>query len=704
MNGYRYVDAGKDPAGRTRVVTKALEETSAPVVVMPQFSSYFDPALFGQHVPGDPLVIIPPSVARRKLFSSHMTRFRFETVDAADPTSIKTIVKLIKENRCTVIFPELAPSSDGLPGRVSDAAAAAIASTEAVVIPARAVNSQYTMFSPASRRINCVAPPPVRLHFGERMSFAGMTREAARLAIERALRDVMAESEIQDCTLYDSLVDAGRKWGWHRTFSIEPDGSRLKRKDFLLRVELLAGVFDKMGAEGERIGIMLPNTAMTLASIIGMQHAGRIPAMINFSMGSRALLSCCAAVSATKIVSSRRFVSEGKFEPLVEAMEAGGVKFVYLEDLVAAVPKRDKLSAAAAAFIARTRSNRREDVDRGKVAIVLFTSGSEGAPKAVALTYANFQANIAQVRATLPFLSTDVMLAVLPMFHSYGLSTGVLMPIEAGMAIAFYPTPLHYKNIPHYASDVGATVLLGTNSFLAGYAKSADSFDFSVMKTVVCGGDKLRESTASLWRNKFGIRILEGYGVTECSPVVGVNRRGRYKFGSIGQCLPLIETSLKPVEGVEGAGRLVLRGPNIMAGYMQPDGSLVAPEDGAYDTGDICSIDDEGYITIEGRAKRFAKIGGEMISLAHIEEAAQEMWPDDALAVVSIADEAKGEQLVMLTERKDAVREELRVGLTSRGLPEIAVPKRVVYVEALPRIGVGKTDYTAAAKIAADSK
>jgi acyl-[acyl-carrier-protein]-phospholipid O-acyltransferase/long-chain-fatty-acid--[acyl-carrier-protein] ligase len=290
----------------------------------------------------------------------------------------------------------------------------------------------------------------------------------------------------------------------------------------------------------------------------------------------------------------------------------------------------------------------------------------------------------------------------MPMFHSFGLNTGTIMPLSTGMPIAFYPTPLHYKKIPQYAYEVRGTVLLASNSCMAGYAKNAEPFDFFEMRYVICGGDKMRESTSKIWYEKFGIQVLEGYGVTEGSPVVGVNRHGRNMSGSIGLPLPCVRTSIAPVDGVVDAGRLVIRGPNVMKGYITSDGSITpAPEEG-YDTGDIVTINDEGFITIIGRAKRFAKIGGEMISLAQVEEAVQSVWPDETHAVVSIPDETRGEVIVVVTERQNPDRDELRVALTQKGLPELAIPKKIIPVEALPRIGVGKIDYQAAAGIAVE--
>lgn len=672
------------------------------VVVAPHFASVLDPVLFGTYLPCDPTVIIPPYVKRDKRISPFLKLFRHETLDTDDSACAPKLTEILRTAKCCVLFPEVGPTPHGILGKVSAAIADVLSETKAVVVPARAVCAEHTYFSNTGDVLRTASQPRITLFTGRALRISD-GRLSPQLELERVVRDVMAEAIWDKRPLFEMMLDMREKWGREKIITTDPDGTSLSWNGLMIRIAFLARLFEGQLSGGDRLGIMLPNTSMTLASIIASQRAGAAPAMINYSMGSRALLSGCETAGVKRIISSKRFIAEGRLDPLVSAVEAGGVSFSWLEDMVAGAPSSTKLKAAASAIFAKPMSAQAAREEAEKTAVVLFTSGSEGTPKAVALSHMNIQANIAQVRTSLAFNKDDVMMAIMPMFHSYGLSTGVLMPLATGMRIAFYPTPLHYKKIPKYIRDCGGTVLLGTNAFLAGYAKSADDFDFPCLRTVVCGGDKMRESTYSLWREKFGIRLLEGYGVTECAPVVGVNRPGRYKLGSIGIPLPMIETSLTPVEGVEGAGRLVLKGPNIMAGYLSAQG-ITPPPDTGYDTGDICSIDENGFITIEGRAKRFAKVGGEMISLAHVEEAAQEVWPDDALAVVTIPDETRGETIVMLTERADPSRDEMRAGLTERGLPEIAMPKKIIHVDAMPKIGVGKTDYNTAAQIARDAR
>jgi acyl-[acyl-carrier-protein]-phospholipid O-acyltransferase/long-chain-fatty-acid--[acyl-carrier-protein] ligase len=689
---------------RAESLERALQSGER-VIVVPHYASFIDPVLFGLFLPGKPTVTVSPSLARKKWFARVKDCFDHAVIDMNDPASLRRIDDLWKRTRFIVLFPEPEPTTNGLLMKLSEIASAAIRDSGARVIPARAVNTQFSRFSRMGERLVRRRFHKVSLLCGEARKIsdeiggdAKSRGKKAMLALDVMMMDMMAESVWDKKPLFDTILEQRALWGAKHVMAIEPDGSRIDWNGFITRIFLIERIIGKISKGGDMIGIMLPNSLMTLASIIACQHGGRTPAMLNYSMGARSLIAACDVAKVRMMITSRRFVEEGKFTPLVAALESAGIAPAYLEDEVSKIGAAEKISCLLSALFASPTPNAANAAK--KTAVVLFTSGSEGTPKPVALSHLNIQANTAQVRSTLDFFATDVMLDVMPMFHSFGLCTGTIMPLSTGMPVAFYPTPLHYKKIPQYAYETRSTILLGTNAFLAGYAKNAEELDFFEMKYVICGGDKLKENTAKLWMDKFGKRVLEGYGVTEGSPVVGVNKPGHVKFGSIGRPLPCVRPSLVPVEGVSGGGRLIINGPNVMMGYIQADGSILPPPADGYDTGDIVSIDEDGFITIEGRARRFAKIGGEMVSLAQIEAAVQEVWPDEAQAVVSVPDESRGEIIVLLTERTNADKEELRAGLAALGLPELVIPKKIIYANPIPRIGVGKIDYTSAVKLA----
>jgi len=290
------------------------------------------------------------------------------------------------------------------------------------------------------------------------------------------------------------------------------------------------------------------------------------------------------------------------------------------------------------------------------------------------------------------------------MFHSFGFTIGTLLPIMHGMNTFFYPSPLHYSIIPEIAYEKSATIMFGTNTFLAAYGKKAHPYDFYKIRYVVAGAEKLQDNTRQLWSDKFGIRILEGYGATETSPVSAVNTPMENKIGAVGRLMPSMKYQLEAVPGIEDAGKLHLAGPNIMLGYLLADnpGKLVAPEStfgkGWYDTGDIVHIDEDGFVSIQGRSKRFAKISGEMVSLAATEQIVAKIWPEHQHAVVSLPDERKGEQLVLVTTYKDPSIKELIA--KAKGIAPINLPRKFVEVDKVPVMATGKINYVEATELA----
>ncbi len=335
-------------------------------------------------------------------------------------------------------------------------------------------------------------------------------------------------------------------------------------------------------------------------------------------------------------------------------------------------------------------------------AAVLFTSGSEGTPKGVVLANRCMLANVAQVAARIDFGPMDKVFNVLPVFHAFGLTAGTVLPLVSGVPVYLYPSPLHYRIVPELIYGSNSTVLFGTDTFLTGYARAAHSYDLRSLRYVVAGAEAVKDTTRRTWLEKFGLRILEGYGVTECGPVVALNTPMFNRFGTVGRILPGIETRLDPVPGIDEGGRLVLRGPNIMLGYLKSDqpGRLQPPPEGWHDTGDIVTIDAEGFVTIRGRAKRFAKVAGEMISLAAVEALASELWPDRLSAVSAVPDARKGERLVLFTQAKEATRAAFQSFAKGKGASDVSIPAEVVVREDIPLLGAGKIDLVALDKLA----
>jgi acyl-[acyl-carrier-protein]-phospholipid O-acyltransferase/long-chain-fatty-acid--[acyl-carrier-protein] ligase len=320
----------------------------------------------------------------------------------------------------------------------------------------------------------------------------------------------------------------------------------------------------------------------------------------------------------------------------------------------------------------------------------------------VVLSHRNLIANARQIFAYGAdfFTKSEVVFNPLPAFHSFGLTAGTLFPLLAGFKVVFYPSPLHFKQVPKLIGETQSTILLGTDTFLTGYARAADDGDLSTLKLVVAGAEKVKDETRRLWSH-LPANIVEGYGCTECSPVLACNHPETNKPGTVGPVLPGVEWEIRPVPGIEEGGRLFARGPNVMLGYMLAgEPGRIQSQGEWHDTGDIVTIDEMGRVAIRGRAKRFAKIGGEMVSLAAVEALAATLWPDSSHVAVTLPDAKKGEQIVLVTDRPDADRGALMAHFKAEGASELFLPRAILVVAAIPVLGSGKIDYNGSADLA----
>lgn len=498
--------------------------------------------------------------------------------------------------------------------------------------------------------------------------------------------------------IFDALIEARDRYG-DKEILEDQDRKPLTYTGLIRAAFVLGRKIADLTQPGERVGILLPSSMGVVVTFYGLHAYGRVPVMLNFTSGARNLKAACMAAGVQRILTARRFVEQAKLEDLVDSLEQTA-EIVWLDDLRKTVGLKDKVFGLLAGMFPRRFRVEAKPTDTG---VILFTSGSFGAPKGVVLTQGNLIANVEQVAAHIDLDPNWVMFNPLPTFHCFGLTGGVLLPILTGMKAFEYPSPLHAKQIVALLPDVKASILLATDTFINQYARVAGPDDFASLQFIVCGAEKVRDETHHLFNTRFcGLPVLEGYGATEAAPVVAVNQPNFNRPGTVGKLLPGMESRLDPVEGIDRGGRLYLRGPNVMAGYLaegDPDG--VEPLAGGWhDTGDICDIDADGVVTILGRVKRFAKIGGEMVSLTAVEGFAEAVWPEARHAVVSVPDSKKGERLVLVTDRPDAEVGSLAAWAKSHGAPELAVPKKILKVPEVPVLGTGKTDYVAIQRMA----
>jgi acyl-[acyl-carrier-protein]-phospholipid O-acyltransferase/long-chain-fatty-acid--[acyl-carrier-protein] ligase len=677
------------------------------VIIVPNHVSFLDAPLVAAFLPGWPVFAIDPGQMQRWWVRPFLAAVNVYPMDPSRPMAARSLINSMKEGGRCVIFPEGRINvTGGALMKVYDGPALVADKAEAMVLPVRLDGVEFTPFSRLSGRLRRRWFPKVTITILEPRKLATpaeLRGRARRQQAGAALYDIMSEMMARrpdPASLFAAVLEArAAHGGKHRI--VEDPATPPLTYDRAIAASLVLGRRLTRGTKpGEPVGVMLPNSVGAAIAFLAFQATGRVPVMLNHTSGVDGILSACQTAGLRRVVTSRRFVELAKLASLAERL-ADAVELVWLEDVRAKLGLADKLYGAVALRFAGPL-HRRLGVSAGDPAAVLFTSGSEGAPKAVALSHANLLANRRQIAARVDFSPADLALNALPMFHSFGLTGGFLLPLLSGVRVFLYPSPLHYRIVPEIAYATGATILFGTDTFLAGYARRGNPYDFYALRYVFAGAEPVREETRRLWSERFGKRILEGYGVTECSPVIAVNTPMHYRAGTVGRFLPLVEHRLEPVPGIELGGRLVVRGPNVMAGYLR-GGDIEGPPGGWYDTGDIVTVDADGFAAIVGRAKRFAKLGGEMVSLVAAERIAETAEPETRHAVVALPDPRRGERLILMTEARNVDRTRLIEAARRLGLPEIAVPREVIEIEHLPLLGTGKTDYAAVVRLAEQS-
>ncbi|MGI4944829.1 MAG: acyl-[ACP]--phospholipid O-acyltransferase [Janthinobacterium lividum] len=688
-----------------RVELKGAEhmpQASQGAVVVVNHASYLDGVLLGAFLPGRPTFALHTAIAKAWWMKPVLPFIDVFPVDTTNPLAIKAMVKAVREGRTLVVFPEGRMTVTGAMMKVFAGAALVAEKAGAPIVPVRVDGTLYTPFSHMKGKIRLRTFPKVRLTVLPERRIAlqgrGSGRKQRAEATERLydiMSDMMFATSDIDKSLFQALLDARHIHGAKPIAVEDVKREPLSYGRLIIGARLLAERLSAHAAPGEAVGVLLPNVNACVLAFFALQASGRVAAMLNYTAGIANLEAACTTAKVSVIVTAHAFVEQAKLEPVIARLEASGRTILWLEDIAAGISRAAKLRALLIEPFRRRQPRSRELAETP--AVVLFTSGSEGAPKAVVLTHRNMLANCAQVASRVDFNPTDRVLNALPMFHSFGLTGATLLPIINGVRTLLYPNPLHYSAIPAFAYDANATILFGSDTFLNGYARMAGPYDFYSLRYIFAGAEPVKPETRQRYAEKFGLRILEGYGATECSPVIAVNTPMHFKAGSVGQLLPTMEARLEPVPGVEAGGLLVVRGPNVMAGYFLPEqpGVLQPPEGGWYDTGDIVDLDVDRFVTIRGRVKRFAKIGGEMVSLAAVEGYASAAWPQAAHAAVARPDARKGEQLVLFSTAPEATARALANWGRSHGVAELALPKDLRVVEAIPTLGTGKPDYVA---------
>ena len=673
------------------------------LIIIANHTSFLDAALLAAFLPGKLTFAVNTQIAEKWWLRAISKITHTISLDPTNPLAIKKLIKAVRENRQVVIFPEGRITITGSlmkiyegPGLIADQA-------QAPVLPIRIDGAQYTPFSRLKKKVNIRWFPKITLTILQPQIFQtdeNIKGRARRQRVGRELYDIMSNmmfaSSYCQKTLFESLLEAKKIHSGKHLILEDIERKPINYRQLIKFCFVLGTHWQKILSTKTNVGIILPNIIANVINFFALQSIGKTPTMLNYTFGSQDLLLACQTTGIQDVITSKRFITLGKLQKVIETFKEQKIRVHFIEQLPTEISFSTKLIGLTKNwfpwfFYKQWATNPLNP------AVILFTSGSEGTPKGVVLSHQNIQANRFQLSARIDFTAQDIIFNALPMFHSFGLNSGTILPILFGVRTFLYPSPLHYRIIPECIYEINATITLATDTFLQGYGKFASPYDFYSVRYVLAGAEKLKDETQALWMQKFGLRILEGYGATETSPVISMNTPMHYKSHTVGRFIPGIDYRLEPVDGITHGGRLFVKGPNIMLGYMlkdQPE-TIIPPLNQWYDTGDIVSVNEEGYIKILGRAKRFAKIAGEMISLTAIEQFLASVWPNMQHAVIGMPDPQKGEQIILITTFAAANREELLLEAKKRHMAEIQIPKKIIHIEKMPLLGTGKIDYKA---------
>jgi acyl-[acyl-carrier-protein]-phospholipid O-acyltransferase / long-chain-fatty-acid--[acyl-carrier-protein] ligase len=677
-------------------------KTPGPVLLIPNHCSWVDWLFLWVCLEDDWKMVSSSISAQTSWLHRRIMINRYSLpVDPASPYAVKRMTEFLRNGGRLVLFAEGRLSRTGNLMKLFDGTGFLIFKTKAKVMTAYLRGAGRLPYSRNPNRKECF--PRVTAHFGAALvapELGDISTTRARTLLTNWLRDQMVRQQLEVETNFgppDVLSAVAETARQHPGKIILEDATlqKLTYRKLMVGGEVLAHALSGKINPGERVGLMLPNVNATPVVILALWRLGKVPAMLNFSAGTPTVLACVELAGLKNIITSRVFLERARLS--VESFVKAGMNVIYLEDVRAGISgSRKFFPLLRYALFPPSAPSTSHSAD--STAVIVFTSGSEGVPKGVELTHGNLLANIRQILAVTDLTERDRLFNCLPLFHSFGLTVGTFVPLVRGIYVFLYPSPLHYRVVPSVLYDRDCTVFISTNTFLNGYARKAHPYDFRSLRYLFAAAEKLQEATALTWAQKYGVRILEGYGATECAPCVSVNTPLEPRNASVGRLLPGMEYKLEPVEGMNEGGRLFVRGPNVMKGYLNADANThFLALGGWYDTGDVVSVDADGYLHIRGRMKRFAKVSGEMVSLTAAEDALAGAFPHYGLhcqtAIVTRPDESKGEALIAVTNEPKLTLDEIRNAIKAKGLTNLSVPREIKVVKEIPQLGTGKVDH-----------
>lgn len=679
------------------------------VLIIANHTSFLDAALIAAYLPDTITFAVNTHIAQHPLIRPFLALADTFPLDPTNPLATKALIEAIRKDKKCMIFPEGRITNTGALMKIYEGPGMIADKSGAELLPIRIDGAQYTPFSRLKGKvrirwfpkITLTILPPCRFTLPEEIK-GRRRRQIASAGLYDIMSQMMFDSSHYHKTLLSSLITARAIHGGGHLVAEDIERKPISYNQFITRSYVLGRLFGRKTRGQKNVGVLLPTATTTALTFFGLQTTGKIPAMLNFSASSSQIAIACKTAGVKTVLSSRRFIEKAKLSAVETELQQQGIQVICLEDIRSELRITDKLVGLATTFAPHLVFSLTNKAKPEEPAVILFTSGSEGTPKGVVLSHLNILANCMQLASRIDFGPQDIVFNCLPMFHAFGLTAATLLPILSGIKAFYYPSPLHYRIVPELIYDTNSTIVFGTDTFLAGYARFANPYDLHSVRYVFAGAEKLKDETRKAYEEKFGVRIFEGYGATETTPVLSMNTPMQNRTGTVGRLMPGIEYRLEEVPGIAEGGQLFVRGPNVMMGYLRAE----APEqlqplaDGWYDTGDIVAIDADGFISIKGRTKRFAKIGGEMVSLTAVEAAVNSLWQGALSVAVTVPDPKKGEQIVVLTEFASPDRDALTKHMREYKMTELSFPKKIITVKSVPLLGTGKADYQKAKAIA----
>jgi len=554
-------------------------------------------------------------------------------------------------------------------------------------------------------------PYPVSIHFGKAMPATSSAVEIREAVMELSC-DYFNSLKSQRKSLGELFVRSARE-NWSGRCIWDPAGKKLNYGRTLAAAIALGTEIDKLTDGQTNVGILLPPSCGAVLANLALTIGGKVPVNLSYVLSRQARNHAVDQCGIKCIISSRVFLEKIKMDKNMPGL-------VFIEDLIEQItPDVKRKSFIKARFMPAKMLARPARFKADDVATIIFSSGSTGVPKGVMLSHHNIISNIESARMIFKIYPTDDFCAGLPFFHSFGLTFTMWLPLLTRISASYVPNPLDGKLVAQTVREQKSTIIITTPTFLMGYIRRAEREDFATVRLVLVGAEKLRPRLADSFEKRFGVRPMEGYGVTELSPLISLNvldvevggiKQIGHKPGTVGHPIPgmavkIVDPEYKTPLAPGEPGLLLVKGPNVMLGYLNmPDETAEAIQDGWYNTGDIASMDADGFLTITDRLARFSKIGGEMVPHLKVEEAYLNALRthEHVVAVTSVPDGTKGEQLVVLYVGSACDPGKLHEIISNADLPNIFKPKRDNYVkvEAIPILGTGKLDIMGLRKLA----